>query len=284
MRLAPWIALVLLALAPSAAWAQAPASQAARAHFNRGMDHYKAGDYDAAVAEIEAAIAIVDEPDFDYLLGQAERRRGRCDRAIDAYRRFLKSGPPPAEVKVAETNILRCEEAIAKARPPPVDDGGLTRPPAPPPSVPPVAPAAPPTPVPAPAVPPTFVPAPPPPIRPSPGSATGKVAGAVTAGLGAVALGIGAYLAVDAGNRARSVNAAAASHAMWTQALQDDFDSAHREGLAAAVLLGVGGALVAAGGLVIVLNVRPKGAPPNGRVSIRAGVDPGGRIVAIVRF
>jgi tetratricopeptide (TPR) repeat protein len=258
MRCASWIALVLLALAPSAASAEEPPSVVARAHFKRGVERYKAGEYDAAVVELEAAIAIVDEPDFEYLLGQAERRRGRCDRAIDAYRRFLKSGPPPGEVKVAEANILRCEEVIAKAGPP--------------------APALPPVPV---------VPPAPPPAEPrggsSPGSSTGKVVGGATAGVGAVALGIGAYLAVSAGNRAGAVNAAAVAHATWTQALQDDLDGAHRDGTAAAVLLGVGGALVAAGGVVLVLSFRPPGAPKS-NVSVRAAVGPGGRVVAALRF
>jgi tetratricopeptide (TPR) repeat protein len=259
MRRAFSIAVVLLALAPSEARAEAPASTSARAHFKRGVEHYNAGAYDAAVAELEAAIAIVDAPDFEYVLGQAERRRGRCDRAIDAYRRFLRSAPPPAEVKVTEANIRRCEEVLAKAGPPPVDPPELTPPPAPP------APE-------------------PPPVQSSPGSSTGKVVGAVTASVGAVALGVGAGVAVLARDRAARVKAAATAHATWTQALQDDLDGAHHDATAAAVLLAVGGALVAAGGVVLVLNVRPTAATPTGKVSLRAGVDPRGRVVAVVRF
>jgi tetratricopeptide (TPR) repeat protein len=262
MRSATRIALVVWALAPAVARAQGPASPQARAHFKLGVDHYNAGDYDAAVAELEAAIAIVDEPDFEYVLGQAERRRGRCDRAIEAYRRFLRSGPPPAEVKVAETNILRCEEAIAKAHPPPVE---------PPDATPPVPPPTPPQP-------------PVQPVTPPSTSSAGKVAGGVTAGVGAVALGVGAALAVLAGNQAARVNAAGASHAPWTQALQDDFDGAHRDGTASGVLLGVGGALVAAGGLVVVLSVLPAKPTSNGQISVRAAVDPRGRFVAVLRF
>jgi tetratricopeptide (TPR) repeat protein len=263
MRSATSITVVLLALAPAMARADGPASPQARAHFKLGVDHYNAGEYDAAVAELEAAIAIVDEPDFEYVLGQAERRRGRCDRAIEAYRRFLRSGPPPAEVKVAETNILRCEEAIAKAHPPPVEPPDAT-----PPLPPPVPPQPPPV----------------PPVTPASTSSAGKVAGGVTAGVGVVALGVGAAFAVLASNQAARVKAAGAAHAPWTQALQDDFDGAHRDGTAAGVLLGVGGALAAAGGLVIVLSVLPAKPTPNSAVSFRAGVDPGGRVVGILRF
>jgi tetratricopeptide (TPR) repeat protein len=275
MRRASRIALVLLALAPSAARAQDPPSVAARAHFKRGVDHYKAGDFDAAVVELEAAIAIVDEPDFDYVLGQAERRRGRCERAIEAYRRFLRSGPPPSEVKAAEANIQRCEEEIGKPHPPTADEGGPTRASPLPPPVPPAA-------LPVPPVPPPVEP----PVVPPPGTSPGKIAGVTMSSVGAAALGLGVYLAVTAANRAATVNAAAAAHATWTQALQDDYSAARTQGTAGAVLLGVGGALAAAGVVVVALNVRPTSATPNGKVTIRAGVavDHGGRVVAVFHF
>jgi hypothetical protein len=164
-------------------------------------------------------------------------------------------------MKVVEANILRCEEAIAKVPPPP--------PPAPPPTPP--------------------VPLGPPPEKPpggsSSGSATGKIAGGISAGLGAVALGVGAALGIVASNRASTVNQAAVAHAPWTQALQDDVDGARRDGTAAAVLLGVGGALVALGGVVVALSIPKTGPTPNSNVSVRAVMEPsGGRVVAVFRF
>ena len=92
-------------------------------------------------------------------------------------------------------------------------------------------------------------------------------------------------MGIVAGNQAAKVNAAAMAHATWTQALQDDLDGAAHQRTAAAVLLGVGGALAAAGVVVVALSIPRAGATPSGTVSVRASADPGGgRVVAVFRF
>lgn len=229
MRALRSIPLVLvLVVTTSAAFAEAPPPEA-KAHFDSGIALYTAGSYDAAIVELEAAIAIADYPDFHYALGQAERKRGRCDRAIEAYRRFLRTSPPPEELRVTGANILRCEEALAKQ-------------PAPPPAITPT----PPTP-------------PPPPTR-----TNQQLAGIGVAVTGGVLLGVGTYFAVSARLDWGAVNDAAAGHEPWTPDLQRRYDGAGRETTSAAVLLGLGGAAVITGGLLYFLGAgkpRPSAGP-----------------------
>jgi tetratricopeptide (TPR) repeat protein len=103
---------VVLALAVAAphAFADARAMKPeARAHYQRGLALYQRGEYDAAVDELRAGLAIDPQPDLLYALGQAERRRGHCDRAIEYYESCLGLVKDPAAAAAVRVQIERCK-------------------------------------------------------------------------------------------------------------------------------------------------------------------------------
>lgn len=90
----------------------------ARAHLERGMRHYEAQDYERAVSEFRAGYTLEPHRHFLYAIGQAERMRGNCERAIAAYNSFLRTNPPTSEAERASQNIERCEASLAQTPPP----------------------------------------------------------------------------------------------------------------------------------------------------------------------
>lgn len=116
------IGCALLLFAVDAAAEDAPTSPAARARFERGLEHYRAKDYPAAVAEFEAAYALEPHRDFLFAWAQAERLQGNCGSALSLYQRFLDTAPGERHAALARQSMARCE---------------VESPPTPPPSVPP---------------------------------------------------------------------------------------------------------------------------------------------------
>src|SRR5579872_4153345 len=76
--------------------------------FSRGTALYQAGDFDGAIREYRAALA-VDPANFEARsnLGVALARIGHYEEAITVYRRALENAPPAA------TNYLRMNLALA---------------------------------------------------------------------------------------------------------------------------------------------------------------------------
>jgi len=126
------LALALSLLLPLPALAQSPPamSDEARSHWNEGQRLYAADRYDEAIRELEAGRRIDPRPEFLYALGQAERKRGRCDAAITHFRAYLAEARAPSEISAASLQIERCERqlererqaapAAAPSRPPPI--------------------------------------------------------------------------------------------------------------------------------------------------------------------
>jgi hypothetical protein len=114
----------MLALAARLAWAEPPVplTSEAQAHLQRGLRLYDTQSYEQAIAEFRAGYQLVPHPDFLYALAQAERMRGNCKHAIDAYRAYLRTRPPEKGARLARSNIARCEaalEAASELAPPP---------------------------------------------------------------------------------------------------------------------------------------------------------------------
>jgi tetratricopeptide (TPR) repeat protein len=86
------IALVLALLAPQIARADESALLA-KEHFRRGTKLYDLGHYVEAAAEYEAAYQAKDSPALLYNLGQAYRLGGQPDKALAAYRSYLRNLP-----------------------------------------------------------------------------------------------------------------------------------------------------------------------------------------------
>jgi hypothetical protein len=95
---------------------------------------YDLGNYDEAASRYEAAYRLVQDPALLYNIGQAYRLAGRTEKALAAYKGFLRTAPPEdpnrAPVGGRITELERAMRA-SEARPAPVEPA----PPPPPPAV-----------------------------------------------------------------------------------------------------------------------------------------------------
>lgn len=150
-------------------------SDVATAHVRKATAAFNLGKYDDAAKEYEAAYEQTLDPNLLFNIGQAYRLAGDRDKAITAYRSFIRSSPQSEQLRLAESKIRELERQRSKAPPPAVP------PPGPQPAAPAAAPVATPVPPPAPPV------VPPSTDTPGPGSAapatpsTTQVAGGLVA-------------------------------------------------------------------------------------------------------
>jgi hypothetical protein len=87
-----------------------PQDAEARAHFDRGLEAYRARAYEQAIAELSACWRIEPHRACLFAWAQAERLAGRCVEAIGLYRRFLGLEPPKEEADRARLGLARCVE------------------------------------------------------------------------------------------------------------------------------------------------------------------------------
>ena len=259
MRLASIGITIALCFVTRGALAQTrPMKGEAKAHFDRGSRYYDTQLYDEALAEFRLGYQVDPHRDFLYSIGQAERLRGNCKSAVEAYKAFLRTNPPPQEAALAQGNIGRCESpASVETGPKPAPDSKTAPEPAPP------------------AAPPTA-----PPRPPSASAATGPWytdwLGDALSGAG-IALAAGGVVALFIGNGA----AASANRASTLDEYESDASRAHGARTVGVVGLIGGGVLTAAG--VVRYLTRPWGsssAPPT--VQVGGAIEKGGGVVAIV--
>ncbi len=82
---------------------------------------FRRGDIEAARAALLEAIAVEPENmNLVFGLAQAERFLGNCDRAVELYDRFLRSGPAPEQADAAVAKRAECTDAPPPSVPPPV--------------------------------------------------------------------------------------------------------------------------------------------------------------------
>jgi tetratricopeptide (TPR) repeat protein len=86
----------------------------ARRLYEQALVHFKNSELDEAIAKLEAAYRIEPAVELLYNLGQAHRRKGDCNQALDFYRRFLDTHPDGlarerAQARMAE--MRRCADA-----------------------------------------------------------------------------------------------------------------------------------------------------------------------------
>jgi tetratricopeptide (TPR) repeat protein len=124
------VALVLWLVAGAAV--AGPKEDAARAAVNRGTAAYNLGKYDEAARHYEDAYTLIQDPAVLFNLGQAYRLGEKPEKAITAYRSFLRTAPGDSPVRgQAERRLRELEAAVAdqKRRPP---EPAPTAPPPPP--------------------------------------------------------------------------------------------------------------------------------------------------------
>jgi tetratricopeptide (TPR) repeat protein len=86
--------LALFLVSPAIAYADEDTDTAiARQHFAKGSELYEAGLFAEAVKEFEAAHDVKPLPAFDYNIGKCFDRLEQWSRAVEAYERYLASGP-----------------------------------------------------------------------------------------------------------------------------------------------------------------------------------------------
>lgn len=264
---ARWVMALALALTARAAGADEPPPEARR-HLDRGVALYNEGRFDEAVDELTAGLRVTPHPDLYYALGQAERRRGNCRRAVAAYRAFLRYKPPATEARRAEANIARCEQAIGPVAPDePVTAPAATAPAAgaPAPEKPPAAPA-------------TSAPARAPAAAPGDGGM--RVVGLGVVATGGLLFGTGIYFAARAASDWGEINDAAARHEAWSTGLQRRWESAGDAESNATILFVAGAATTVAGGVLYYLGVRAAARAVAGPVSAPSWGGPPGPVTA----
>jgi tetratricopeptide (TPR) repeat protein len=272
------VVLVLVALAAANGRAEPPArlKPEARIHLDRGLKLYQRQKYDEAIDELREGLAIDPQPDLLYALGQAERKRGHCERAIEYYRSCLALVKDASAAAALRVQIERCrveqgESAATTTATTPSAPTESTPPESPPQETPPGAapqtpanapPASPPnapraSPPPTQATQPPHEPlvAPPPAPRPwhrDPLGATTLALGLAGLGAGGALVGIADARLDDAAGSYQQYADARGAPAMWTAGI---------------VTLTVGGALVATAVIRYAVLGARHGTPPAPRES-----------------
>lgn len=232
MTLAPLLPFVLSAFS---ALAPADALDAeAKTHFDSGLARYNAKEYAEASEELRTAYALDPNPVILFAWAQAERLDGRCSRATKLYTRFLKTRPSTQQAEAARTGVERCKDQPDTATADPEEDTAE----APAPVVETVEEA--------PALAPEPEPEPEPRKRQVDGAGIGMLAGGVVLGaIGGGLLGTG-----------QSKAKAAADGAASYEDFADDASQVRKLRISGGVLAGVGGALILAGIVKLVVHAR----------------------------
>ena len=116
------------------AYADDPATRAAKRHFDRGQKLFTLGKFDEALDEYQKAFDASPIPDFLYNIGQCHRNLGDLEQAVFSFKRYLQLDPEAQNRDKVEIIIDELEDKIeregAKKRgdlpPPPPPKPGST--------------------------------------------------------------------------------------------------------------------------------------------------------------
>jgi hypothetical protein len=111
------LGFVLLLTLASPARAADPAIDEAKAHVRAATAAYNLGHYNEAASEYEAAYRQTLDSKLLFNIGQCYRLGGDRDKAIIAYRSFLRSGPRGEQRSLAESKLRDLEQQEASATP-----------------------------------------------------------------------------------------------------------------------------------------------------------------------
>jgi tetratricopeptide (TPR) repeat protein len=115
-------AVLALLVSSATAGAGGPTTQQQRdeaaALATRGLQHFDAKEYGAAIEAFRAAYALDPDPKSLYNLAQALRLGGNCGDAIATYQAFLRTNPDPQGFQAAQINIEQCRAQPGGKKPP----------------------------------------------------------------------------------------------------------------------------------------------------------------------
>ena len=229
LSLALAILVVPVAARGDGGWSDAVPAKA-RTLAERGRAFHDAGDYANAIAAFTQAYVIAPSPALLFNLAQAYRLQGNCDDAALMYRRYLATNPGPDGQTLAEAHLAtveRCLHKIALHIPVETASGHVVIP-APPAEV-------------------TVTAA----AEPSHRAQIEKDIGIGLAVGGGVSLAVAAYYTMRAHDAENEVAAAYARGAKWKDIAP--IDARGQSAATVAKILGAGGALGVAGGVVTYL-------------------------------
>ncbi|MGB8298879.1 MAG: tetratricopeptide repeat protein, partial [Polyangia bacterium] len=133
------VVFLSLLLVPGVRAAEQP-SDVATAHVRKATAAYNLGKYAEAAKDYEAAYERTLDANLLFNIGQAYRLAGDRDRAITAYRSFIRSAPDSEQRQLAESKIHELDRQRSAPPPAPLPAAEPALASAPPPA--PVAPAA----------------------------------------------------------------------------------------------------------------------------------------------
>ena len=106
---------------PQAVVVKVAPEAAAKTHYARGTSYYNLGRYGEALAEYEAAYLAVQDPPFLFNIAQCQRKMGKDQEALAAYRSYLRVAPnapnrPEVQKRIAELEKETRAAALAGPR------------------------------------------------------------------------------------------------------------------------------------------------------------------------
>lgn len=231
-------ALVVAAVATLSATAIAQQrtsdEDAARELYVEGMRLYNLGKYDEAIARYEQGYRLAPLPGFLYNLAQAYRLKGDCAQAYRLYKNFLRLAEEVehrAEIEGLMAEMDECRNKDAPAVDNPGDpvpgeradtQDGLTHET----------------------------------DTPRGGAGTKKVAGIITASLGVILVGTGAYFAADASDASGQISDLFEQGGRWTEEYDDIEARGQRSSMLSKVFFATGALAVAGGAVLYYLGAR----------------------------
>ena len=104
------LTLLLMFLATKVAYANDPATRAAKRFYDRGEKLFALGKFDQALEEYQKAYDAKPLPDFLFNIGQCYRNLGDYDAAIFSFKKFLKLEPEADNREQVEEYISDLEK------------------------------------------------------------------------------------------------------------------------------------------------------------------------------
>lgn len=193
-----------------------------------GQRHYELAEYAAAIADFKEAFRISDRPELLFDIAQSYRLAGDCKQAQTFYRTYLRRVPDAANADKVKARITEMDACPAKPVADSTDTSTTTT---------------------------TAIVTPPPPPPPHRVRTWKTWAGLASISAGAVGIGVGAMFAVRGSNKTDELRDACATSCTGTAArdLEAQGRAANRN---AAIGFAVGGALVATGVVLVILDHR----------------------------
>ena len=115
----PAIVIFLSLLLVPGVWAAEQPSNVATVHVRKATAAYNLGKYVEAAKEYEAAYEQTLDPNLLFNIGQAYRLAGEREKALTAYRSFIRSAPESEQRHLAESKIRELERRHSTMPPAP---------------------------------------------------------------------------------------------------------------------------------------------------------------------